>query len=239
MKYSLHIRNRYAGFFIPRANKKSVVIIRGGGRQTLKKEVLIGVYVLAAGLLLVFRNPLIRWMETDSLGNQDVFIVLIGLAIAIVPAIPYGIVAAVFGAKYGPIAGTILNVLISVGAAMILFMLIRYVFTAEGRAKAAKMKGIRVLTSYAEQNAFLTILFARMLPIVPAQAVNIFAAITRISWIPYLLATILGKIPFLVMVTLLGDSIIQDADFNEILMIAGGYVLFLAVIYGVYRYVRK
>ncbi|WP_080837448.1 TVP38/TMEM64 family protein [Cohnella massiliensis] len=205
----------------------------------MKKAGFIASYILAAGLMLGFRTPLIRWMESNTLGYQDAFIVLIGLIVAIVPAIPYGIVAAAFGAKYGPLAGSLLNVAISVSASLILFWLIRHVFTEEGRSRAAKVNGIRQLAAFAERNAFMAILFARLLPIVPTQAVNIFAAITRISWIPYLLATVTGKIPFLVMVTLLGDQFIQDTNLKVILTIAGGYVLFLVVVYGVYQHVRK
>ncbi|WEK55952.1 MAG: VTT domain-containing protein [Candidatus Cohnella colombiensis] len=205
----------------------------------LKKIWLFTVYAIAAWLLIINRKPLIGWMESESYWQQNILIVLIGLIIAIVPAIPYGLMAAVLGAKFGPVTGTILNVFISAGAAMILFLLIRHTFSAEGRARAAKMKGIRYLTDYTERNAFFSIFFARTIPIVPAQAVNIFAAVTQISWVPYLLATVLGKIPFIVMVTLLGDRFFQNADLGQMMIITGPYGIFIMLVFAGYRFFQK
>lgn len=175
-------------------------------------------------------------MESDLEWYQNILIVLLSLIIAIVPALPYGIVAAVMGAKFGPVTGTLLNVTISVLAALILFLIVRRTFSEQQRTKAANVKGIRFLTTLAETNPFFTILLARLLPIVPAQAVNIYAAITRIPWKPYIIATAIGKVPFIIMVTLLGDRFIQHADLREIFIIVGLYAFFVGLVYVGYRF---
>ncbi|WP_161793353.1 TVP38/TMEM64 family protein [Cohnella kolymensis] len=201
-----------------------------------KKVGVIGIYTVAALLLWLNRSSLILWMESDTEWYRNILIVLLALVIAIVPALPYGIVAAVMGAKFGAFTGSLLNVTISVLAALILFMLVRRTFSEQQRTKAANVKGIRFLTKFTETNPFFTILFARLLPIVPAQAVNIYAAITRIAWKPYIIATAIGKVPFIIMVTLLGDRFLQNADFREVFIIVGLYAVFIGVVYVVYRF---
>jgi uncharacterized membrane protein YdjX (TVP38/TMEM64 family) len=205
----------------------------------LKKSLIIGIYILAAVALAVFRGPLIRWMDSDTVWYLDILIWLAGLLIALVPAIPYGLVAVVIGAKYGAIVGAGINITISVLAAVILFIFVRAAFSEEGRRKTANMRGVVYFTTFAERNPFFAILFARLLPILPAQAVNIFAAITRIPLKMYLYATILGKIPFILLVTLVGDQFINAQDFNGTIITLSLYGIFLCAVYWIYRIYTK
>jgi uncharacterized membrane protein YdjX (TVP38/TMEM64 family) len=205
----------------------------------LKKSFFIGIYILAAVVLALYRGPLIRWMETESVWYLDILIWLVGLLIALVPAIPYGLVAVVIGAKYGAIVGTGVNIAISVLAAVILFIIVRSAFSEERRRKTANMRGVAAFTIFVERNPFFAILFARLLPILPAQAVNIFAAITRIPLKLYLYATIIGKIPFILLVTLLGDQFINAPDFNGTIITLSLYGIFLLAVYLIFRNYSK
>lgn len=202
----------------------------------IKKSLIIGIYILAAIAIAVYRGPLIQWMNLDTVWYLDILIGLTGLLIALVPAIPYGIAAVAIGAKYGAITGSCINIVISVLAAVILFIVVRVAFSEEGRRKAANMKGVAYFTAFAERNPFFAILFARLLPILPAQAVNIFAAITRIPLKLYLYATILGKIPFILLVTLLGDQFNKAPDFKGTMITLSVYGFFLLAVYMIYRH---
>ncbi|TFE19399.1 TVP38/TMEM64 family protein [Cohnella luojiensis] len=205
----------------------------------LKKSLIIGIYILAAVVLAVYRSPLIRWMSSETVWYVDILIFLSALLISIVPAIPYGIVAVVIGAKYGALIGACVNIAISVLGAIILFIFVRATFSEEGRFKAANMRGIVFFTTYAERNPFFAVLFARLLPIIPAQAINIFAAIMRIPWKVYLYATILGKIPFILMVSLLGAQFLNAPDFKITIITISVYGFFLFLVYGVFRIYSK
>jgi uncharacterized membrane protein YdjX (TVP38/TMEM64 family) len=201
----------------------------------LKKVLILGIYLLAAVALAVYRGPLIRWMESDTVWYLDILIGFVGLLIALVPAIPYGIVAVIMGAKYGAVMGSGVNIVISVSAAVFLFLFVRAAFTEEGRRKTANMRGVATFTEFAERNPFYSILFARLLPILPAQAINIFAAITRIPLKLYFFASLLGKIPFILLVTLLGDQFIHAPDFKGTIITLSVYGIFLLAVYEIYR----
>ncbi|TFE24960.1 TVP38/TMEM64 family protein [Cohnella luojiensis] len=201
----------------------------------LKKCLIIGLYILAAISHTVYRGPLILWMSSDTVWYFDILIFLSALLIAIVPAIPYGIVAVVIGAKYGAMIGACVNIAISVLGAIIMFIFVRAAFSEEGRLKTANRRGIKFFTKYAERNPFFAVLFARLLPLIPAQAINIFAAIMRIPWKLYLYATILGKIPFILLVSLLGAQFLNAPDFKVTIIIISVYGFFLLAVYGLYR----
>lgn len=176
-----------------------------------------------------------KWMALDSIWYHDVLVAFACLIIAVVPAIPYGVIAAIIGAKYGFAAGAALNLIISVTASIVLFLLVRLFFSEEGRVKTANRKGFRMLTQYAEHNAFFTVFFARTLPIVPAQVVNVLAAVTRMPLQPFIWGTIIGKIPYLATVTLVGDQVMKNADITQLIILAAGYLLFVCLVYGIYR----
>lgn len=205
------------------------------------RNVYVGVgCAAAAAALIAFRHPLMGWLQSDPGGLTDLMLIgIAGLLLAIVPAVPYGIVAAVMGAKFGTAIGMLVNVTISIVASISLFALVRYGFSAAGRAKASNIRGLKSLTAYAERHPFFAVFVARILPIVPAQAVAVYAAATRMPWVPYVWATVLGKIPFTVFVTRLGDRFVRDAKLTELLAIGCAYAAFVAIVYGVYRCRRK
>lgn len=196
---------------------------------------ILAAYLLIASLLLIFRVQLISWLEADAPWYQDIFVIFFAFIIALVPALPYTIAAVVIGAKYGTVIGASINVTISVFAAIVLFAVVRYVITPESRQKASGVKGVSRLTVFTEGNAFFAILFARLLPFVPAQAVNIYASLTRMQWKPYIYATVLGKLPFVITVTLFGDRIMTNSETKEWLWIGLAYGLFLLIVLWIYR----
>lgn len=201
----------------------------------MKKDWILAAYLLIASLLLIFRVQLMSWLESDAPWYQDIFVIVLAFIIALVPALPYAIAAVIIGAKYGTVIGAAINVTISVLAAIVLFAIVRYVVTPEYRQKASGIKGISHLTSFTEGNAFIAILFARLLPFVPAQAVNIYASLTRMQWKPYIYATVLGKLPFVITVSLFGDRIMTNSEPQDWLWIGLGYGLFLLMVFWIYR----
>lgn len=204
------------------------------GRNKLKRWVFLTIYVLTAGLLFFYRDFISEWLKDAGSWDQNLTVFVIAFVIALVPAIPYSIVAALVGAKYGTLLGAFINLVISGTAAILLFLLIRYTFSPEQRRKAAEMKGVSRLTSFTERNPFFAVLMARLLPFVPAQAVNIYASVTRMTFMPYLAATILGKVPFIVTVTILGDRILQSFDWKavvQIIIIYGVFILLVSYFY--------
>ncbi|MFD0713321.1 TVP38/TMEM64 family protein [Paenibacillus sp. GCM10027626] len=201
----------------------------------MKKGAVIAIYLLLAGGLLYYRSPLLEWLQTESSLQQISILLLLAFIIALVPAIPYGIIAVLLGAKFGIVLGGLLNLALSSAAAVTLFIIVRYVTTPGQRSKLAGVKGIAHVSNFSERNPFIVVAAARMLPVVPAQVVNIYAAMTNMPiWI-FAAATLVGKIPFILTTTVIGNQLSGGLDWGIVGMTCLIYAVFLLVLSAIYR----
>lgn len=198
----------------------------------MKKWILALLYLMMIVLAFLYKNHLLRWLADSS---QAQIPVLLGLAtlIALVPIVPFGVIAGMMGSKYGPLIGGLINITASTIAAVLMFMLVKAVFEHQGRAYMKKFKHLERLTVLFERNPFIAVLTARLIPIVPAPAVNIYAALSGIPFLTYVLATVIGKIPVMLVFALIGDQIWESPQ--HVMLVGGIYIIFLALVYGGYR----
>ena len=138
----------------------------------IKKWITLLGYVAAIIVIVMNKDPILRWLDDESANN---LLLLFGAAVllALIPIVPYGVVAGIMGAKYGPFWGGFLNVISSTLAAALLFLSVRTVFQEQGRRLLSKYKRMDRFTELMERNAFLAVLTVRLIPFVPAAAVNI------------------------------------------------------------------
>nr|WP_276562782.1 VTT domain-containing protein [Paenibacillus anseongense] len=162
---------------------------------------------------------------------------IIATLFALFPVVPYGLFAGALGAKFGFFTGGIINILASTCAALIMFLIFRYSFSGPARRMIARYQRVEHFTKMFEANAFLAVLFARLIPIIPAQVVNIYSAISRIKFITFTLATVLGKIPLMMTFALLGDQLFENTT-NVVITIVL-YSGFLLLVYVTYRALGK
>jgi len=93
-----------------------------------------------------------------------------------------------------------------------------------------------------EKNGFLTILFLRLIPIVPFEVLNYLSGLSRISYKDFILGTFLGMIPGAVATAYLGGTL---GDINSLgdlfspkILIAAGLLILFVVTPAVYIFVR-
>ncbi|MBP1989691.1 TVP38/TMEM64 family protein [Paenibacillus eucommiae] len=202
----------------------------------INKWLLVLGYVITIIVIILNKDPILRWLDDDS-GNN--FILLFGAAVllALVPVVPYGIVAGLIGAKYGPFLGGFLNVMSSTIAAALLFLSVRLVFQKQGIKLMAKFKRLDRFTELMERNAFIAVLTARLIPFVPAVAVNVYTAISRIRFRTFAAATCIGKIPVMFVFAVIGDQLLSDL--GNVLWASLIYIFFLSFVFLLYWWYRK
>ncbi|GIQ68662.1 hypothetical protein XYCOK13_14860 [Xylanibacillus composti] len=161
------------------------------------------VYAGCAAAALVYQDTIVHAIET----NEASLLEMAGVAFlfAFVPVIPFGVIAALLGAQYGALLGGLMNVLCSTAAAVLFFFIVRGGFQEQSRAWLAKYGKAERWMSLLEQHAFLTILTARIIPVIPAVAVHIICAVSHVSLRTFAVATLLGKIPVMVVFAAMGD----------------------------------
>jgi len=97
-----------------------------------------------------------------------------------------------------------------------------------------------------EKNGFMTILFLRVIPIVPYEVLNYACGLSRIRFEDYFLATFLGLIPGVIVAAFFGGSLGEIDTFSDMLkpkpLIAMGLIfliLFVPVLYKTLKARRK
>lgn len=168
-------------------------------------------------------------------GHSLPFLLVVSLTLflAFFQVIPYGIMTGYLGNQYGWFLGGLISFLCTAGAAIILFFLTRYVFEKKGREFLEKYKPVDQFTIMVEKNPFLAVLIGRLIPILPSQVISVYSALSSMKSIPYIIATVIGKIPLVFVYALFGDRLKRPF---ELLEIGGIYIVFLLIVYGIYRY---
>lgn len=198
----------------------------------IKKGIVFVLYGVGIAAIIAYKKSILTWLVQ---GDVEHLPWMIGAAIllATVPVVPFGVIAGIMGAQYGPVWGTLINVASSTIAAVLLFLAVRVLFQERGRQFATKFKRMDRFMQFLERNAFLAVLTARLLPFVPAPAVNVAAAISRMTFGSFVLATVIGKLPVMFVFAVMGNQLFSSLSsvFWTLLI----YVLFLMVVYACYR----
>lgn len=187
---------------------------------------------LVIGLTLWNRGRLVDWITMEDHSSLPV-VFLVVVLFAIVPGVPFGIIGGIIGAKYGMMWGSIINIVASTLAAAIVYFLSRYLFQAWGMTLLMKSLAFQRWDKYIRDREFWSILLARIIPVVPAALINLYAGVFRLSIKPFLLATLLGKIPVMFVFAFVGDNILSGS--RQWIGVLITYVLFLSIVYYIYR----
>lgn len=200
----------------------------------LKKIALAASYAAITFVIYRYGDAVLTWLQqTDNIPS----VIAAATLMALFPVIPYPVVGGVIGAALGPVLGAAVTWTGSAAASILMFLFIRYGYQDWGRRALERYKHTRKLTALFERNAFLTILFARLIPFIPSFAVNLFAALSRMSFVSYVVASSLGKIPATLLFAALGDDVMTDPA--GIVTTVAVYGIFLALSLLLYRLWKK
>ncbi|WP_197479949.1 TVP38/TMEM64 family protein [Paenibacillus swuensis] len=202
----------------------------------MTKKLLILSYFILIVAAIAYREPIVTWLSQEE-EVQLLPITLLAILLGLVPVIPFGVIAAVIGAKFGFLAGGLLNVFASTAAAVIMFAIVRYVMANAARSRISRSAKLSELTAKFETRPFLPLLFARLIPILPAQAINTYAAISRMSFLTFLTATVIGKVPVMITFAIVGDQLFSN--WRNAVIVLTVYVVFLLMVWFIYRRWRE
>ncbi|OIB01177.1 hypothetical protein AK95_27415 [Paenibacillus sp. LC231] len=188
------------------------------------------VYAAIGGLVYFYGDTILVWIRsTDSM----TLIMFMAVIMALFPVIPYPVVGGVIGAALGPVIGGIVTWVGSTVASILMFMFIRYGFQEWGGRVLYRYNRLGKVTTMFERNAFMTILFTRLIPFIPSIVINVYAALSKVTFASYSIASALGKIPAMLLFSMVGDHLMTDP--SHIMITIGVYGVFLAITLLVYR----
>lgn len=200
-----------------------------------KKVALLSLYLMLFILAWRYHEPLLAWLQNER--PSPLTVVPVATSMALVPVVPYGVVGGVIGAMYGAWWGGFFSWCGSLAASLIFFELVRRLFPEQGAKWLSRNRGVERFTQLFERNAFVAILFARLIPVIPSVAVNVYAALTNVSRTTYAAASAVGKIPAMLTFALVGEQVF--ASWSRSLLIVGLYAVFLGMVFVVYRWWQR
>lgn len=197
----------------------------------VKRWAVIGFYIIVIIAVWSNRTELLAWMRLGDVPVLLILLLVIGLAC--IPIIPFSVVIGTMGYLYGPLLGALISLIGAWIAALMLYGLFRYALRERGRALLRRYRLMERWTVMVEKHPFRSILLARLMPIVPQVAVNIYAAVVSIPLVSYASASLLGKIPGMLVFAFIGGSV--ASGWRSLALAVAVYVVFLLVVYGAIR----
>lgn len=125
---------------------------------------------------------------------------------------PFMILSGAAGIVYGLFWGVIISWLGEVVGAICMFIFARYLFRQLFECWISKSEYLKQVDEYSATNGFKALLIARLLPLAPSGIITAVAAISKISVKDFILATLIGKLPPVIIKVLLGHDIVFASE---------------------------
>ncbi len=172
------------------------------------------------------REAVIAYLQGNGLWNV-VLLELLLSAQVILAIIPGHVIMVTSGYLYGFGQGLALNLVGTVGVSQMAFVVVRWA----GRPALARLVPAGWLARWdasAGQQGFFFFLLCFWFPVVPGNVMNFVAALSSISFWSFLAANFFGRLPGVVLITLIGSHSLEFSAGQWVLIAIIGGVLFLA-----------
>ncbi len=162
-------------------------------RGKLILSVVIGL-VVVAGLLLAGRQAgayvprFAQWVE--SLGVWGPVVFILGYAVAAVAFVPGSLLTLAAGAIFGLAKGTIYTLIGATLGASAAFLVARYVARGAIERRIAGNARFAAIDRAVGREGFKIVALLRLSPIFPFNLLNYSLGLTKVGFLPYLLASI-------------------------------------------------
>jgi uncharacterized membrane protein YdjX (TVP38/TMEM64 family)/rhodanese-related sulfurtransferase len=154
---------------------------------------------------------LAAWVQSAGIAGPLLFMLL--YALATVLFLPGSVLTLAGGALFGPVWGTLINLTGATVGAALAFLAARYLASDWVERKAAGR--LRQLMDGVEQEGWRFVAFVRLVPLFPFNLLNYALGLTRIRFVPYLLATYVCMLPGAFAYTYLGYAGREAASGGE------------------------
>lgn len=171
----------------------------------LKRVLTLAVFVAIVVAGYMNKDWLLATIEAGGWLSAGIAAVLVFILVFF-PVVPFIAVASIMGGVFGVLQGTGIALFASVVGSVVMFWMSRYGFRDWAQKTIRKYPAVQGYEQMFEKNAFLAILFVRIVPVIPAPAVNIVCGVSHVRTVTFFLATLIGKIPAILVFTFAGSQ---------------------------------
>lgn len=167
----------------------------------------IAIYVALLITAVIYRDELTVWITNHPPIYQ---LFLISIVFAVLPILPYKVIIATISYTAGVQLGMLITLVGSTLAGILFYFGAAYVFRTTAQKWLATTQVFKGITTWIHEQPFKSILICKLLPIIPQNAINIYAGATAIPFTAYVVATIIGKIPGIIVYSYVGDKLLSS-----------------------------
>jgi uncharacterized membrane protein YdjX (TVP38/TMEM64 family) len=153
----------------------------------------LAVWLLPVGSWLDDVNRLLEWLEARGVAGLLAFIAI--FAIASVLFLPTPLFALGGGLVFGVVRGFLGVTLGATLGAALAFLIGRYLAREKVRVMIARRPGFRAIDRAVGQQGWRIVLMTRLSPLIPFNVQNYLYGLTSVGFLPFVIATWLGRIP--------------------------------------------
>ncbi|GAA3407159.1 TVP38/TMEM64 family protein [Paenibacillus hodogayensis] len=176
----------------------------------------------------------------DLLHSFGVFAVVAGMLAIFFqtwfPFIPFVLIAGTNAYVFGLYGGFAINYGMSCAAAVSAFVVARYLAHDWVEAKLAKYASVHAFNRNLERQGFVYTLIGRLIPVIPSSLINFGAGVSKIRFRSFFTATLIGKLPIVLLETLIGHDLFRFKEHKGRLLVV---LLLFALLLGVGRLVQR
>ncbi|WP_248926480.1 TVP38/TMEM64 family protein [Paenibacillus hamazuiensis] len=199
------------------------------------KSVKAGLYILAALLIgfavyeLFYTRHGVRLTHmniqhlSDVLKDMGTVGKALGIALVyvqtVVPFVPFVVVAGANVILFGLWEGFLINWVMSCLGAITAFFIARYFASDWVERKLEKYSFISEFNKKLERSGFVYIAISRIIPVLPSFAINLGAGVMKVSARNFILGTIVGKFPMILLESYIGHDLLHFRQNKDRLLI--------------------
>ena len=177
----------------------------GWGFRMYKRSLSVGILLLIITIGFFQKEELLHLVKQG--GAQAIFISMVLVAICVFfPVIPFPVLAGMIGAVFGTAQGLVISLTGAMVGTTAFFFLSRYGFRDFAQEKLIKYPKVQEYEQFLNKNSFIAILTSRVIPIIPAPVVNTICGLSQVKWLTFFTASIIGKIPNILLLSYAGAS---------------------------------
>ncbi|MED1916372.1 TVP38/TMEM64 family protein [Brevibacillus sp. NPDC058079] len=174
-------------------------------------------------------EALAEWIR--SLGMLGIIgSILLNIVISVAGVLPSIFLSGANAVVFGLYGGFLISLTGEVVGACIAFFLYRFTINkADRREKLKSFKWVHAINGTTSFRKCLAIVLLRLNPMMPSGVINLGAALTNITFVQFLVATLIGKVPSMVFETFVGHDLITFSEnkFRLLFALLAGALVFL------------
>ena len=215
-----------------RYTTKVKILKNAGKRKAITKYAVLFLVVVSAlylsnkyNIIHDYRPEQIRDF-IDSFGALGPIIYIIMFTLVPLTLFPDSIIAIAGGMCFGLMFGSLYTMIGAVFGGSLSFYLSRFI--GKGRIKSNIKKDLGKLRKHIEEQGFFVILIMRLIPLLPFDVISYGAGLSNIKYKDFLVATIVGIIPGVLVFTNVGDKATEIGSLGFYISISLLILLFIA-----------